>query len=118
MSKNLQEFWTIQKCSGEAADIFASFEEAEAASEEWNNKLDADFEKWQRGESVSILIDSRIESDGFGGCYQSCQVHPAARPGGICHFPAYACYADDWRNNPGFHKIRWGNPATARTSKK
>ncbi len=117
MKRNLQEFWTVQPASGLEAHIFASFGEAEQAIDKWNAQLDAEFEKWERGESSSVLIDSRIGPDGFGGCYQNCVVHPAARPGGIYHFSAYECNANEWVDNPGFHKIKWGNPALARPAR-
>lgn len=118
MTKNLQDFWTVQPSSGHYSHIFTSYEAAQSAYEQWNTEVDAEFDKWERGDrNASVLIQSTLEADLEGGCYQSYSAHPACRPSGIDHYSAYSENCDRWRDNPGFNKIRWGNPATARPAR-
>ncbi len=118
MNVNLQEFWTVQQASGLEPEIFTSYDAALRQLNSWDAKLDADFERWKNGDrSISILIESQLESDLEGGCFQSYCVHPEARPSGIYHHEAYTKISELWKESKGYNKIRWGNKATARPTR-
>lgn len=85
MSKvNLTEFVTVQECSDSPIQIFPSFAYAQAIVDMWNAKLDEEFSRWEKGESVPGLLIS-YELNGFGE--MEYYVNPAARPSGIYTFP-------------------------------
>ncbi len=117
---NLQPFWTVQECSGGVTHIFSSQEAAEVAIARWNAELDERFERWEAGDhSVpDSLVQSTIEPDLEGGCYISYHVHPAWRPSGWLKWLEYSQEFADWQENIGVDSIHWGNPATARPSKR
>lgn len=114
VQKNLQPFWSVAPSSGNESHIFTSEEAAVQAVNEWNQELDDLFERWEKGEYVSLAIDSSLESDLNGGCYQSFRVHPAVRPGGINFYDIGKASFENWESSPGVDKIKWGNPATQR----
>ena len=116
---NLQEFWSVQECSGGATHIFSTQEQVEVAIERWDAELDEQFVRWESGDCTvsDSLVHSTLEPDLEGGCYLSWQVNPAWRPGGFYHHEPFTEDAAMWENDPGFDSISWGNPATARPSK-
>ena len=114
-SLNLVEFWTVQ--SGVESTIFTSYDEAKQAYDNWTNEVNELFTRWENGESVSLVINSRLEPDLNGGCYQSYSAHDCNYPGSIKHFPKYTTEQELWTNNPGYNKLTWGNPALVRFSK-
>jgi hypothetical protein len=48
MNVNLQDFWTVQQASGLESEIFTSYAAAQRQVNEWNARLDAEFEQWKK----------------------------------------------------------------------
>lgn len=114
LMKNLDEFWSVQPTSGSHAHIFTSLEDALSQIQKWEQEMGDEFEKWERGQSSSVLIQSTIESNLYGGSFTSYRIHPACLPGGIYYHEVGSEESEIWEHNPGSEKVRWANLALAR----
>ncbi|MFZ9739740.1 MAG: hypothetical protein ACO3EZ_17230 [Prochlorotrichaceae cyanobacterium] len=112
--KNIQAFWSVQPASGQDSHLFTSEEEAKEQSRKWTEAVMQEFAAWERGETSFAAVDSRLESTPEGGAHQYFVVSDHALPGGVFEHEAMTQPAEKWEGCPGFEKVRWGNPATAR----
>jgi hypothetical protein len=113
---NLETFYSVQPCSGRDRQVFKSYQEAQKTHDAWVNEVYADFERWKKGDrNVSDgIAQSRLEADVDGGCCQYFVVNDAALPSGIYTHEVGEELQDQWQDNKGAEKIRWGHLATAR----
>ena len=114
--QNLDEFWTVQRQSGENSQIFLSDEEASKTHYIWKKAAFDEFEKWRKRESNSIGVNSTLEADGWGGCQQTYSIADYCLPNGIYHHPKGSTNLNKWIECKGSHLVRWGNVALERPS--
>ena len=115
---NLVDFWSVQQFSGVNPHVFLSEEEAFEQSTRWRKAVEGEFAAWERGESSnSSIVHSTIEGNGFGGCVQTFSIASHALPGGVYHHPVGTQRVGRWEDCPGYEKLAWGNPATARPNR-
>lgn len=116
--KNLQVFYSVQQSSGRPSHVFTTYEDALHQCQLWRQAMNLEFQKWQKGDtSADVMVESVLEPDGEGGCYQSHSIHPACLPSGIYEYDIGSVKFDHWKDNPGSNSIKWGNPAIARPVK-
>lgn len=102
LQTNLQTVYSVQQCSGRDYVWFTSREDAEIQYEKWMQDVHNAFD---RGEPA--VMQSVLEPDLEGGCYQSWTISDHAMPAMREH-PVGTLNGDPI---PG---IRWGSLATAR----
>jgi hypothetical protein len=115
--KNLTGFWAVLLPWNKGYEIFLTESEAENAIKEYKAQALAEFEKWERGEDANIYVQSNLEADLDGGCYQSYSIHPICLPGGMYWKAPKTEELKDWENSEGFNKVPWGCSATIRQTK-
>jgi len=103
---NKREFWAVQPASGIDSHIFLSEDKAIEMREKWIQAVQQEFSRWENGEPCdSSIVESTIEADGFGGCYQSFTIADHALPGGIFHYEAGTQLPRRWEDCPGFDLV-------------
>jgi hypothetical protein len=115
-SLNLDRFFYVT--TPNLTFVFLDEDEASRFTIERNNQLQAEFEAWERGESImsSGLVDSYLESDGFGGCEICHRVRPDLWVG-YDVAEVHTKKLEHWKCAKGFSSVRWGDPTFTRPSK-
>ncbi len=116
MLKNLQEFWSVQQASDVKPRIFTSLQSAKTQRNAWETAVLEKFNKWKNsdeGKPSDLIIDCSYELG-----ERNVSLNAASLPSGIYYHPMGSETRERWENSPGVDKVRWGNPATARPSRK
>ena len=122
MSVNLESFYSVQLTSGTDVPlyIFPTYEDASNFAEKHDQEMREKFERWMNGDRSinSAIVQSQLVQDGNGGCYNQYFLSPAFLSSGVKYHKPFTADADCWKDEPGAESIKWGNPATARPSKR
>ena len=77
---NLETVWSVQPASGMDYKWFRSEAAAQKFYDDCVAEVEAEFDRFMGGSGSSAVIQSNLESDLEGGCYQSFTVAPHALP--------------------------------------